>query len=187
MPELQVRKSMITLLDRLRRMIGDAPMPQEWTDIDLQDALDAYQKQARYLPLRCEGTRPPGGGFILYLDYYADQGDWEENALLFDASYNDISLNFTPDYRTGHWSLTQTANWPVYVTGRHYDLYGAAADALEMWAARLTEAYDFSAQGTSYKRSQMVDAKLKLAVKYREKQQIATVDMARGDVDRRRS
>ena len=70
---MSVRPTMATIIGRVRRLIADRePGQQVFSDQDVQDALDVHRTHSRYLILRPEGTRPPGGGLILYLDYYAD-------------------------------------------------------------------------------------------------------------------
>ncbi len=51
-----------------------------------------------------------------------------------------------------------------------YDAYAAAADLLEAWAAKEKLAFDFDADGQSFKRSQKAQALLGLAREYRKKQ-----------------
>lgn len=63
-----------------------------------------------------------------------------------------------------------------------YDVYAAAAELLEAWAARLKLAYDFSADGASYQRSQQREALLELAAKYRAQQRPQVALQVRGDV-----
>ena len=63
-----------------------------------------------------------------------------------------------------------------------YDLHGAAADALEEWAAKVALQVDFQADGASYRLSQKQEALLRLAERHRRQQSPTTVTMARGDI-----
>jgi hypothetical protein len=63
---------------------------------------------------------------------------------------------------------------PLFVDGRSYDLAGAAADALEEWAARLARAYDVSSDGQSLARSQQARALLAAAQQFRTQQRPRT-------------
>ena len=61
------------------------------------------------------------------------------------------------------------------------DVYAAAADLLEAWAAKEKLAFDFDADGQSFKRSQKAQALLGLAREYRKKQLPQQVGMVRSD------
>lgn len=62
-----------------------------------------------------------------------------------------------------------------------YDAYAAAADLLEMWAAKEKLSFDFEVDGQSYKRTQKAQALLGLAREYRKKQLPQQVGMVRSD------
>ena len=62
-----------------------------------------------------------------------------------------------------------------------YDAYAAAADLLEMWAAKEKLAFDFDADGQSFKRSQKMRALLELAREYRRQQRPQGVQLVRSD------
>lgn len=64
-----------------------------------------------------------------------------------------------------------------------YDLYAAAADLLEAWAAREKLNFDFDTDGQSFKRSQKAAALLALAREYRRQQRPASVAMVRTDAN----
>lgn len=63
-----------------------------------------------------------------------------------------------------------------------YDVYGAAAELLEAWSAREKLAFDFSADGASYYRSQKSKALLEQAKAYRAKARPLAALLVRGDV-----
>jgi hypothetical protein len=63
-----------------------------------------------------------------------------------------------------------------------YDVYGAAAELLEMWAAREKLNFDFSADGAQYRRSQKVEMLLQLAAQYRRRQRPRMIPQVRGDL-----
>lgn len=71
---------------------------------------------------------------------------------------------------------------PVYLVGKTFDVYAAAADLLESWAAKVKTAYDFTADGASFSRSQQVAALLSLAGDYRRRQRSLTALQVRGDI-----
>ncbi|MDP9352940.1 MAG: hypothetical protein M3P51_15570, partial [Chloroflexota bacterium] len=61
----------------------------------------------------------------------------------------------TSDYQEGRWTFATSTSPSVYLVGKTYDIYGAAADLLEQWAGRLADQFDVTVEGEgSYKRSQ---------------------------------
>jgi hypothetical protein len=89
-------------------------------------------------------------GIMVYLDYYADQGDWETDVAIQDASFTVLTDMSASDYLTGHWTWDLPAPGKVpalFITGKYYDVYGASATLLEQWAAQWLWSYDFSADG----------------------------------------
>lgn len=178
------RSSMAALITRLRRMIQDlAGASQEWTDDELQEALDVHQTVHRYLPLCQEESIAPGGA-VTYKRFHAGgQGNWETDAEIVGNTYAVLTPT-TSDYLTGRWTFAAEPAWPLYLSGNTYDLYGAAADALETWAARVKCEIDFASEGQNLKLSQKRAAMLELAQTYRAKQAPVTVTMTRNDMAR---
>ena len=180
---MAVRATMAELISRLRTLIGDpAGASQAFDDQTLQDYLDRRQTVARYALLRAEGSPRPDGT-VDYLDYYADVGDWEADEKLYDGAYG-LLTPASVDRLTGHWAFSTSQPPPVLIVGKFYDVYAAAADVLEAWAAREKLSFDFDADGQSFKRSQKAAALLALAREYRRQQRPARVAMVRSDADR---
>jgi hypothetical protein len=70
----------------------------------------------------------------------------------------------------------------VYATGTSYDVYGAAADALEQWAASLARDYDFATgDGKRFDRSQAAQGLLAQAAAYRRRQRPSYAAGTRAD------
>jgi hypothetical protein len=176
------RASMAGLITRLRRLIADpAGAGQVWTDDELQDALDARRQDARYLELAPAETIQPGGA-VAYLDYYAPCGDWEDDEKLYHGS-TWVELSPTSqDLIVGKWSFSAHQNPPVYLVGKAYDLYAAAANVLEAHAAKLKLKYDFASNGQQFQRSQQVSHLLSLAAQYRRRARAVLIPQVRGDV-----
>lgn len=176
------RTSMAALITRTRRLIGDpAGASQVWSDDEIQDALDAHRTDVRYLELREAETIQSGGG-VVYLNYYAPFGDWEDDETL---TYGGTWATVTPsaqDLLIGKWTFSSNQNPPVYLTGKSFDLYGAAADLLEAWAAKAKLEYTFSPDRGQFVRSQKHQMLLTQAATYRAKQRVASVALVRSDV-----
>lgn len=176
------RSSMAALITRLRRLVSDpAGASQTWDDNQLQDVLDEHRCDHRYERLCQEETYAAGTGVVTYLTYQAEAGEWESDAALTDNTYTPVTPT-TSDYLRGRWTFTTEPNWPLFITGRTYDLYGAAADVLEAWAAKVKCQVDFSAEGMSTKLSQYGDRLLQLAATYRQKQRPQQGHLSRSDI-----
>jgi hypothetical protein len=175
---------MAELISRVRGLVGDpAGADQVFLDDEVQAALDRYQTVVRYARLRPEPTPLPSpAGVLEYRDYYAAVGDWEADEQLYDAAWQPLTP-VSADRLTGHWTFASPGQPPpVYIVGKFYDVFGAAADLLEQWAAKAKLEYDFATDGQSFSRSQKARALLALAQEYRRRQQPAVAVQARADV-----
>lgn len=175
-----MRSTMQALVERLRKLVNDADSSIWWDSDDLQRYLDKRRERANYFPLESEETYAPGGA-VSYLTWLAPCGDWEEDAVLTDNSYNVLSPT-SSDYENGRWTFTTEPDYPVYVRGWTYDLYAAAADALTERTAQVSEDYTFQADGGYYVRSDKQKMVATTVGKYRALQRGKTVEMYRGDV-----
>jgi hypothetical protein len=179
-----LRDSMTALIDRVRLLINDpAGEGQVFSDHELQDFLDRQRQFVRYLELSDAPTY--AAGETLYLDYMADRGDWEADAVAQDGAFRGL----TPasiDYQTGHVRFADSQSPPVLLTGKVYDVYAAAVDALEAWQAKVALEYNFSAAGESFQRSQKLAQLERLADVYRRRIRAAGGGMTllkRSDMD----
>jgi hypothetical protein len=177
------RTTMAALIDRVRRMIHDpAGTDETWTDDELQDWLDAHREDVVQRQLGYAETI--AGGAVVVLEYAAKDGHWERDAVLADSSGAALTPD-TADYLVGRWAFAAHQAPPVFVTGKSFDVYAAAADALEASAAMMAVEYDFSAEGRSFQRSQQGAALLALARQYRGRSRARVVRMVRDDVEAR--
>lgn len=173
---------MAELISRVRLLIGDpAGANQTFNDDEVQAALDRYQTVVRYAELRAEPTPLPSGA-VEYRDYYAAVGDWEADEALYDAAWQQLTPT-SSDRLTGHWTFASPGrNPPVYVVGKVYDIFGAAADLLELWSGKAKLEFDFSADGQEFQRSQKSRALLQLAAAYRRMQRPSSAVQNRADL-----
>ncbi len=178
---MAIRAGMAALIARVRGLIHDpAGAGQVFDDQAIQDALDARRSDVRRLELTTAETIFPGGASETR-DYYAERGPWEDDVLLQGSDYATLTPE-TPDLMMGHWAFAKDTPPPVYLTGKTYDVYAAAADLLEAWAAKQKLAFDFSADGAKFHRSQAVGALTELAARYRRQQRPRMGRQIRGDV-----
>jgi len=168
---MAVRPSMNVLIARVRNLIADpAGASQQFDDQTIQDVLDSSRTVVRYAELRLEPTLAVGG-ILNYSDYYSNITDWEDSpgTQVYGPNYALLSPAES-DTTTGHWRFALPNPGqvpPVFVVGAYYDVYCAAADLCERWAAFLARDYDFSTGNQKFSRSQAMRGMLALADQYR--------------------
>lgn len=173
---------MASLIARVRVLIADPEgATEQFTNQDVQDALDdgARRRDVYHASLTPEYTVASGGA-VTYLDYWADGGFWETDAVLQDGAYATLTPAAS-DYLTGHWTFATSQTPPVYLTGKQYDPYGAAADLLDAWMAVVKLDMDFLSMGRTFKGSQQLDLLEKLANRYRRRQWVGRSFQVRTD------
>lgn len=172
---MTARASMSALIARTRDLINDpAGDTQTWSDDQIQDVLDAGRTDYRFLQLRPAFTTV--NGVLEYLDFYAPVGDWEED-YTFCRWYTTPVTPSAAEPISGHFTFATSTLSPVYITGKSYDLYRAAADLLEREAAQWVKAYAMTANGQSLQRNQVYQNMLALARSYRGKARARVVKM----------
>jgi len=160
------RSTMADLIARVRQMIGDMDAAAYVFDDDaVQAALDAHRFHAEYAALQ-PAAEYSAGGAAKYTAYRSVAAPWESDAVLVDGSFNPLTPD-SADWMNGEWTFGAGQAPPVLIQGKYYDLYAAAADLLEEWAARLAREYDFGTDGDSFKRSQMAEGLRGQAERYR--------------------
>ena len=151
---------MDALVTQVRLLIGDpSGLAPVFTDDDLLMLLDNNSTDVLYEPLTPLPTIQAGGA-VFNLTWRASVGWWEANETLLDGSYNTLTAA-TVNRQKGIWTFAAHQN-SVLICGSRYDVYGAAADALDAWIAKIKLDYDFSADGADYKRSQQMQGLIAL-------------------------
>lgn len=196
-----IRASLKDVATRVRQLIGDPS--DDWptvsatplfTDQQVQDQLDIYRYNARFIPLRIAPTFQPGG-ITHFWDYFAEYGYWEADAVIYDNAFNVITTAQTlvsQDLLTGHWVFQDNpgaspipgpyGQQPVVrLTGKTYDVYAAAADLLELKLPLVAGNYDFTSNNQSFKASQEFMALTKLVAQYRTQERPHNVTLFRED------
>jgi hypothetical protein len=159
------------LITRLRFMVGDpqiagTPPTSTFTDDQLQDALDHHRTDAIQLRLIPRATLSTTGA--QWLDYQAPYGFWEDDAVIVGPTFATVTPA-TSDEMTGHWTFTTSTLPNLYITGKAYDLYGAAVEILEAWQGMVSGDFDFSEDGQSFSLSQRGRGLASQAAEYRRK------------------
>lgn len=148
---MAVRSTMAALITRTRLLINDpAGTSQTFADQDVQDVLDESRQDIFNMPLQPQWTF--SGTTPQVLDYLTDLGGWEDGYVL--KQYLTVLVTPTTlEPIAGHWGFTATTLPPVFITGKLYDTYRAAADLLERLAARWMLRYDTIVDGQNFKRT----------------------------------
>ena len=163
-------------MQQVRRLIGDDGPASEriWTDEELERFLDNCHTvivRALLLPALPPPTRL----------WKARYPYWEQGAQL-TVSGSEIAV-LAEDALSGEWELETETHGPVFVTGRTYDVYAAAADVLEAWAARERLAYDITLDGQTLRRAQVGERLLALAQSYRRQARPHQATVIRSDAE----
>ena len=181
---MALRPSMAALISRTRLLINDtAGASQTFADQDVQDVLDESRQDIKNQEMIPRPTFVTGT--VSYLDYYTKQTDWEDDFVLKQYLINTVTPALSEPI-IGHWQFATSTLPSVFITGKTYDIYRAAADLLERWAAKLTLSFDFTSDGQSFRRSQMHGQLLDMALHYRMKQRARVVSMVRDDMNTRK-
>ena len=169
------RPTMAALIGRLRVVIGDpAGADQTWSDDELQDMLDHTRIDFYYARAVTMETVLPGGATAV-LDAYApcNLTDWEADAALAGPEYQALTPS-TADCAVGHWTFATGQPEPIYLSGKTFDLYLAASNALEAWATRLAREYDYKSGDQSFARGATADRMFAAARALRQRARLQT-------------
>jgi hypothetical protein len=179
---MAVRATMASLIARVRVLTNDLLPPgagQVFSDQTIQDVMDESRMDVVNGPLQ---ARPVySGSTISYLDYYADNGGWEDNTVLKQF----LTVTVTPALSepiAGHWQFATTTLPPVYITGSLYDVYRCAADLLERRALQWMLSYSMTVDGQNLQRSQVFTMMQTAAHSLRLKQRPLTIATLRSDI-----
>lgn len=176
------RPTLTRLIQRVRGLAGDAGPDAILTDDEIAEAVDVWLTPHRGLLLVPLPTFR--AGHVTYAEFAAPRGwdDWEDGVRLYGADGVDV-VPVEADLQRGVWTfLDPPPPPPLFADGNTCDVYGAAADVLELIAAKLKTQFDFSdAAGQRFARSQKAAAALALAERYRKRQRPMVVPSSRPD------
>ena len=175
---------MAALIARVRQLIFDTCQQQVFTDDQIQQQLDLHRQDVRYAALRPMPSFQQGPNTV-YLDYYSDAGGWEDDYIIQDLSYLDITAQLvTREPLVGHWAFAAApSGTAVRITGKAYDLYGAAADLLDAWAIQLKLQMSFSSDGQRFEQGTVAQTIMAMAQRYRTLAQPRSMRMVQSDAN----
>jgi hypothetical protein len=135
---------MAALITRVRALISDSGGSPQFSDDQVQDALDATRITYDYLLLEPHPTLRNCSATTYGLFVSPVGGGWEADYVLYDSAratvVNDPSSEVVNDGRF----LRDNSNTDrfLYICGKQYDIYDAAAELCETWASDLKAQYD---------------------------------------------
>lgn len=192
------RDTLASLITTIREMTSAphdaftiAQVGTYFSDDHIQELLDQNRQDIWDHPLLAVAERTAGGS-TSYTEYCALHSHFEATdggtaVFVVRDSVGTVkgTATYTPDYVRGRVTFaTNQAGSSYYLTGRSYDVYGAAADLLERWTARLKlESFDFETDGQRFTRSQKLAAMQAISAEYRGKQRARSVRMVRGGLN----
>lgn len=175
------RSTMARLIDRVRTLtyagsseyqVGTANF---WDADHIQEVLDANRADVYRADLNSQLTYD--GGTAQYKVYQAPYAEWESTDGGTTVFYVQTSpgvtvgtANYTADYQRGVVTFSADQGGTAYlVTGRVFDVYAAAADVLEAWAAREARQFEVETPAVRAMRQQKMANLLTMAAQYRAK------------------
>lgn len=194
------RSTLSDLILKVRTMISDpAGSNQHFLDDDIAEYLDEGRDDVRYegltiAPSIVNNANTSNTPQTVFANFYSKYKFWETDAVLqgqLDGSAWKVLTPVAADYFVGlfQFEVNEFASGtvpgqlpPVFITGKIFDPFDAAASLLEIWGASLACAYDVTVDGQSLRRSQLMTAKLALAEVYRKKAKPKLSKMVREDV-----
>jgi hypothetical protein len=203
------RATLASIITLVRGLIND-PSSVQFTDDQIQSALDLRRDEARYIKMT-EKPSIVAGGQVRWLIFDAPCMVWEDGATIVDQGFRpldsvagawvsftdittgvlgvgnqlDTTVSPNPDLYNGRWVLGNGVlgqpHYPVMLTGFTHDIYGAAADLLREWAVTLSLSFDVKADGTELIRSQKAAMLTTRANEYLAKARMRSSDLIRTD------
>lgn len=182
------RASMEDVIAEVRQLIFDPEgASEQFSDDDIEQACDLLRRDVFRLELR-PAYEIASDGTVEQKNWFADGRWWEDDVVIQDGTHQVLTDMTTPALDDeqpilGQWTLDESYAGSLYLTGKQHDVYGAAADLLEMWSAAHKGEYDFLSLGRTFKRSQKAELFDGIIAKYRRRQFIRTSEMVRTDMN----
>jgi len=154
-----------------------------WDDDQIEQVLDRHRVDVFRERLESVPTYT-GGGSVAYTVHYSGYGNLEAGtALVIEDSTGDNrgTATYSVDYPTGRVDFTaDQGGTALYLTGRSYDPFAAAAEVMEAWAASEARRFDFSADGQSFSTSQKARGLREAARELRKRARVQRKQMRTG-------
>jgi hypothetical protein len=164
-----------TMVTRLRSITGSTAT--DFSDAEVQDFLTTNSTD--YVREWLTAASSDG---TTYDKFGAETGNWEAGAVFRDSANAIVTTGLTFEVITGIVTAAPPRTESILtITGRAYDIYGAAAELMETWANKLSQEYDVSLDGNTYNRSQKADGLRAAAASFRRKSRTRVGTTERND------
>lgn len=178
------RESMAHLIDVVRQMTGtaEAPYTALVTDAQIEACLDQTESYYNLMPLTPVERIGPGGK-IVYNQFRAPMGDWEADAVIQTPHTWAYVEPVMADWVIGRWDMAESRPEGLYISGKTYDRFMAAALVCEtILASRELYTFTFSSGGESFNREALRRHYLEQAKLYRSQAHPLITDLVRSDL-----
>lgn len=180
---MTVRSGMVDLVSQFRSYIQESGTTI-FSDDRIQQILDSNSQFTFESPLITIPHKYQGS--VVYLDYFTDHNWLEGTATTGNQIYNlngTVVTNYTSDFINGRFTFdTNTRGTAYYLDARYFNFYKAVSEAWKEKAAYYATQFDFSVEGRSFKKSQIVQSCLKMAEEYESKSLPIQHSFDRGDM-----
>lgn len=178
---MAVRSTMTTLIAFVRGLTNDATVPYTLTDQQLQDYLDLNRLDVYNMELQFPDMISVGG-VVEWHDFYSQGYNYWEDGYLIQGPDWQVRTPNTSEPLIGRWTFIASQDTPLYITGRSYDVYAAAVNALKQMESTLQCGIDFTADGLTVSRLQRIQNIRELRKTYTAQMRPRIVKMVRSDM-----
>lgn len=163
---MTARTTMADLITVVRTLVNDPSGGSAvFSDDAVQAALDNCRTDVFQWPLSGQAEMTTGGVSVYKL-HASGLPHWESGEVIQGVNWATLTPT-SADRIRGTWTFSAGQDPTIYATGSVYDVFGAACVLLDQWMAKLKfTVYDFSADGGSYKRSQMLETLREMRSQY---------------------
>lgn len=180
---MTVRSGMTELVGQFRSYIQESGTAI-FSDDRLQQILDSnsqyiLQSLLQPIPIRYHGS-------VIYTDYFSNHQFIEGTASSTTNVTNlngTVVTNYTSDFINGRFTFNENQRGTAYyVSGRTYNFFKAVSEGWKEKAAYYSTQFDFTVEGRSYKKSQVVKSCLDMAKEFDAKASAVFHSLDRGDM-----
>lgn len=157
------------LVTKVRKNIGDIETHKQYSDDEIEQALDIRRRDISYVPLVARQHRTPTS--YVYKKFYAEAvpGFWETDAEITDGQYAILTPDdFDPI--NGIWTFnTGRTSAIAYASGVIYDVNAVSADLIENWFASVKSDFSFTRGQRTFNRGEQLQSFKQAADMYRSR------------------
>lgn len=180
---MAIRSGMTDLVSQFRSYVQESGTVI-FSDDRIQQILDSnsqyvYQYPLRFYPQKFNGS-------IVYTNYFSEYQWLEGTATSTNKIYNSNGTavtNYSSDFVLGKFTFdTNTQGTVYYLDSRTYNFYKAVSEGWREKASYYAGQFDFTVEGRSYKKSQIIQSCLSLAKEFASKGSVIQHGLDRGDM-----